>query len=161
MRKLYAKAKEGLKDAAQQHNTASTPSSSGLGSPGSPPPIPPRPENAQHPAEQTQGQHVASNDFHPPAASDVLRYRYHHGACLGSIFVLEKWLTPSMFPSAAGGNQSSELEAVKLSVAERGLDATREKWEKHWSSAIKDADIEWLLKEGKCKLITKRTLLFT
>lgn len=46
----------------------------------------------------------------PPTNLDILRYRSHHGANLGSIFVLEKWLFPAMFePGASGG---SELDAV-------------------------------------------------
>ena len=46
----------------------------------------------------------------PPTALDVLRYRYHHGVNLGGVFVLERWLFPSMFPSCAEG--ASELDAV-------------------------------------------------
>lgn len=46
----------------------------------------------------------------PPTSLDVLRYRNHHGVNLGSIFVLEKWLFPSMFESGAKGD--SELDAV-------------------------------------------------
>ncbi len=45
-----------------------------------------------------------------PTALDVLRYRTHHGTNLGSIFVLEKWLFPSMFEPTAAGD--SELDAV-------------------------------------------------
>ena len=45
-----------------------------------------------------------------PTPLDVLRYRSHHGANLGSIFVLEKWLFPSMFVARAAGD--SELDAV-------------------------------------------------
>lgn len=49
----------------------------------------------------------------PPAAPtpfEVLRYRSQHGVNLGSIFVLEKWLFPSMFEAGAKGD--SELDAV-------------------------------------------------
>lgn len=45
-----------------------------------------------------------------PSPQDVLRYRYHHGTNLGSIFVLERWLHPSMF--VQGTNGDSELDAV-------------------------------------------------
>jgi hypothetical protein len=46
----------------------------------------------------------------PPTYLDVLRYRSHHGVNLGSIFVLEKWLFPSMFEPGLKGD--SELDAV-------------------------------------------------
>ncbi len=46
----------------------------------------------------------------PPSPVEILRYRYHHGTNLGSIFVLEQWLHPSMF--VTGANGSSELDAV-------------------------------------------------
>ena len=45
-----------------------------------------------------------------PTPNDLFRYRSHHGANLGSIFVLEKWLYPSMFEPDARGD--SELAAV-------------------------------------------------
>ena len=45
-----------------------------------------------------------------PSPRDVLRYRYHHGTNLGSIFVLERWLHGSMFVQEATGH--SELAAV-------------------------------------------------
>jgi len=47
----------------------------------------------------------------PPTPLDILRYRSHHGANLGSIFVLEKWLFPSMFQLGEWGD--SELGAVE------------------------------------------------
>ncbi len=50
----------------------------------------------------------------PPTALDVLRYRYHHGANLGSCFVLEKWLWPGMFEPGVKGD--SELDAVQAYV---------------------------------------------
>ena len=51
-----------------------------------------------------------SSSIRNPTVTDVMRYRYHHGTNLGSIFVLEQWLSPSMFVNGAGG--SSELDAV-------------------------------------------------
>ena len=50
----------------------------------------------------------------PPAPTpyDILRYRAHHGTNLGSIFVLERWLYPSMFPAGEGNSGGSELDAV-------------------------------------------------
>lgn len=91
----------------------------------------------------------------PPAPSltDVYRYRYHHGTNLGSIFVLEKWLHPSMFPAQATASQTSELEAVKASVATMGANSTRTKWENHWQAALSDADLNWLAETAHCTTI--------
>lgn len=49
------------------------------------------------------------SNIHPPTPLDVLRYRYHHGTNLGSIFVLEQWLCGGMYCDGAG---ESELDAV-------------------------------------------------
>lgn len=84
-----------------------------------------------------------------PTATDVYRYRYHHGTNLGSIFVLEKWLSPSMFRC----DGDSELDAVQASIQTAGVQVTREKWESHWESALSDADLEWLCHEAKCTSI--------
>ena len=56
-------------------------------------------------------QNDSPSHIQPPSPVDVLRYRYHHGTNLGSIFVLEQWLSPSMFVSGANGG--SELDAVQ------------------------------------------------
>lgn len=84
-----------------------------------------------------------------PTVTDVYRYRYHHGTNLGSIFVLEKWLTPSMF-SCEG---DSELDAVQASIQAAGVQATREKWESYWDNALSDSDLEWLCHTAKCTTI--------
>ena len=46
-----------------------------------------------------------------PSLADVTRYRYHNGTNIGSIFIIERWLTPSMYHESAKG--SSELAAVE------------------------------------------------
>jgi hypothetical protein len=88
------------------------------------------------------------NTIQDPTALDVLRYRYHHGTNLGSVYVLERWLSPSMFPDGTSG--SSELEAVKAWVEAIGVDETKKKFEEHWANAVSDSDIQWLHKEAKC-----------
>jgi aryl-phospho-beta-D-glucosidase BglC (GH1 family) len=87
----------------------------------------------------------------PPTPADILRYRYHHGANLGSVFILERWLTPSMFAScnAAG---TSELAAVESSVKQIGLEGTRAGFEKHWKDYIVDPDLDWL-RDAKCTTV--------
>ena len=48
-----------------------------------------------------------------PTADNIFHYRFHHGTNLGTIFVLEKWLSGSMYDGAAG---ESELDAVRAYV---------------------------------------------
>ena len=71
-----------------------------------------------------------------PSALDILRYRYHHATNLGSVYVLERWLSPSRFPTGSKG--SSELEAVKAWVASVGVDETKKLFEAAWESAVLD-----------------------
>jgi hypothetical protein len=90
------------------------------------------------------------NTIGPVTPLDIVRYRYHHGCNLGSVYVLERWLRNSMFPSDASG--SSELEAVEAWVRQIGVDKTREKFEAFWSSAVTDDDLAWLVNVAKGKL---------
>ena len=76
-----------------------------------------------------------------PLPEDVFRYRQHFGANLGSVFVLEKWMSPDMFDNGA---DKAELSAVAASVKRIGLKATRKRWEAHWDAAITDEDLDWL-----------------
>ncbi|KAL2067416.1 hypothetical protein VTL71DRAFT_1841 [Oculimacula yallundae] len=94
-----------------------------------------------------------------PTAIDVLRYRYHWGTNLGSVFVLEKWLSGSMFPSSSTGDH--ELAAVAAAVKETGIDAAKMKWEAHWRDAVTEADFEWLVKEARCTSIRLPIGFFT
>ncbi|MCJ1377920.1 Glucan 1,3-beta-glucosidase 3 [Xylographa soralifera] len=80
-----------------------------------------------------------TNLLPPPTALDVLRYRYHHGVNLGGVFVLERWLSPSMFSSCTEGD--SELDAVTASFFALDVFPTKKKWETHWNSALSLEDI--------------------
>jgi hypothetical protein len=71
-----------------------------------------------------------------PSALDILRYRYHHATNLGSVYVLERWLSPSRFPHETSG--SSELEAVKSWVAKLGAEQTKQMFETAWANAVTD-----------------------
>ena len=53
---------------------------------------------------------MSSQHVPRPSSQDILRYRYHHGTNLGSIFVLERWLHGSMYDAGSAGD--SELDAV-------------------------------------------------
>ena len=65
-------------------------------------------------AQQSQQTVLAAEDapggLPVPSPWDVLRYRYHHGTNLGSIFILERWLHGNMFEQETTGH--SELDAV-------------------------------------------------
>lgn len=104
-------------------------------------------------ANQAHQEPLPSQDgpanINPPQPSEVLRYRYQHGTNLGSVFVLEKWLTGSMY--AEGSSGSAELAAVTGLVKANGVDATREKFENHWRNYCSDEDLDWLVRDAKCK----------
>ncbi|TKX18959.1 cellulase-like protein 8 [Elsinoe australis] len=122
MRKLFTQAKS----LAKEHLDAPKASSSA-----------PPPPTSDHPST-----------IAPPTIRDLYRYRYHHGTNLGSIFCLERWLTPSMYPDPCHG--SSELSAVSASLSQSGPDATRDKFSRHWNEYVSDADLDWLANEGGC-----------
>jgi aryl-phospho-beta-D-glucosidase BglC (GH1 family) len=101
---------------------------------------------SQKPLLQTETHQPST--IYPPTPSDLYRYRYTHGVNLGSVFVLEKWLSPSMFPSSCLGD--SELDAVLSSLSSLGLEATKEKWEQHWRNSVTEEDFKWLVEEASC-----------
>lgn len=84
----------------------------------------------------------------PPTTDDILRYRFHHGANLGSIFVLERWLCWWMFPDGAPGESS--LSAVKAWVERVGEAEAVKKFQEHEENAVSDENIEWLAEEAGC-----------
>jgi hypothetical protein len=89
------------------------------------------------------------NKQHPePTALDILRYRYHHGTNLGSIFVLQRMFCPSIFEKVAEG--TNELDAVKSWMYAEGLTKTRQRFELFWKNAISDRDIEDM-KKAQCE----------
>ncbi|KAL8787553.1 MAG: hypothetical protein Q9195_007725 [Heterodermia aff. obscurata] len=90
-------------------------------------------------------------NINPPTATDILRYRFQHGVNLGSVFVLERWLSPQMFEPSSKGD--SELDAVTASLHLHGLGPTRTKWEAHWTSALSEPDIEYLATKAHCTAV--------
>lgn len=99
--------------------------------------------------EQNHSQH--SYAIQEPTSLDIIRYRYHHGTNLGSIYVIERWLQPSRFPDGAEG--SSELAAVRAWTDRIGIEATQRMFEDQWASAVSDEYIQWLRNEAKCTTI--------
>jgi hypothetical protein len=123
MKKLLTKAKSTFDTSTSHHSSPNPP-----------------PESCAH----------RHSTIQPPSLSDLYRYRYTHGVNLGSVFVLEKWLTPSMFTSPTASSGGSELDAVLSSVSSTGLQATKTKWESHWRNAVTEQDFEWLVKVARC-----------
>lgn len=95
--------------------------------------------------------HDGESTIQPVTPADVFKYRYHHGTNLGSVFVLERWLTGYMFPDGSEG--SSELASAESWVEREGMDAARQRFEKHWREYVSDADLDWLRDVAKCTTV--------
>jgi hypothetical protein len=114
---------------------------------------------AQHqhhfpPAHQQGGfgpSHGEQHGISDPTTLDILRYRYHHGTNLGSVYVIERWLQGSRFPDGAEG--SSELAAVRAWADRIGVAETKQKFEEHWASIVTDQAIGWLANVAKCTTV--------
>lgn len=110
-------------------------------------------DQPSYPAQQQQQSQMPMTDqpssVQEPSPLDVLRYRYQHGTNFGSIFVLEKWLTPSMYQDKS---DSAELAAVTGNIKAMGLDAAKQKFENHWETYISDSDLDWLANQAHCML---------
>jgi hypothetical protein len=111
-------------------------------------------DKPSYPAQQQEQSQMPMSDqpasLQEPSSSDVYRYRYQHGTNFGSIFVLEKWLTGSMYPENA---DSAELAAVTGNIKAMGLDAARQKFENHWETYISDSDLDWLANQAHCMCV--------
>ncbi|KAH3661774.1 hypothetical protein OGAPHI_005952 [Ogataea philodendri] len=73
----------------------------------------------------------------------IYQYRQNFGVNFGSVFVLEKYIFDSLF-----SDTQYELDAVKKSVKEKGLDQTRKDFEAHWTGYATDDDWNWLKSKG-------------
>jgi aryl-phospho-beta-D-glucosidase BglC (GH1 family) len=136
MKRILQKARTEFRDTTQQFRSANAESQAQA-------PL----QYRDSPDAGQQGQ----REIRDATSLDILRYRYHHGTNLGSVYVIERWLHPSRFPDGAEG--SSELAAVEAWVNKIGLDATQRKFEDHWASTVSDADLEWLVKRAKCTTV--------
>lgn len=146
MRGFLHKAKEELKGVTQRDGN-SLPG----GQPGN---ISPQPQQHQFPGQlyNHHGQwHHQDHTIREPTPLDILRYRYHHGTNLGSVYVIERWLVPSSFPEGAEG--SSELAAVKAWVDQIGIEATKQKFEERWANAVSDEALGWLVNKAKATTV--------
>lgn len=91
----------------------------------------------------------ASTPGQPPSQRQIYQSRLNRGPNLGSMFVLEKWISPDMFPEDGehgDGGKTSELDAVAQATkaANGNSNAVREKFEAHWREWITDDDWNWM-----------------
>ncbi|PQE25725.1 hypothetical protein CJF30_00000445 [Rutstroemia sp. NJR-2017a BBW] len=76
----------------------------------------------------------------PPTARDIIRYRQHFGTNLGGIYVLEKWLFPSLFPDSC-----KATPLVLASIQTHGIPQTLSTLSAHRSNPLTPSDLTWFL----------------
>lgn len=74
----------------------------------------------------------------------VYRYRQQQSVNLGSWFVQEQWMNPSLF-KCASGNKQAEYD---IASGWGGVDGARQELEKHWDEWITEKDFEYLASIG-------------
>ena len=86
--------------------------------------------------------------FAPYDAQQALIYRYRkqQSVNLGSWFVQEQWMNPSLF-NCASGNKQAELDVAN---GWGSVDNARQVLEKHWDEWITEKDFEYLASIGTC-----------
>ncbi|KAJ8522932.1 hypothetical protein ONZ45_g562 [Pleurotus djamor] len=75
-----------------------------------------------------------------PLAVNIMRYRRQYGVNLGSWFVHEKWMTPSLFKCAA----EPKISELDIALGWDSQASARSLLEKHWDSFITPSDFEYL-----------------
>ncbi|KAJ7172603.1 glycoside hydrolase [Mycena filopes] len=78
------------------------------------------------------------------STSTVMRYRTQRGVNLGSWFVHENWMTPSLFTGAAG----RKLSELDIASGWHSPDCARQILEAHWDSFITADDFSSLSSKG-------------
>lgn len=145
MKGLLQKARAGIKDFGQRDEAGPPVNHPGGHSGGH------HKSHLQHLPHPSSQHDTPPQGIDEPTPLDILRYRYHHATNLGSIYVIERWLSPSRFPDGAEG--SSELTSVKAWVDQIGINATKQKFEEQWANAVSDEDIDWLVNVAKATTI--------
>ncbi len=77
-----------------------------------------------------------------PALATVYRYRQQQGVNLGSWFMLEAWMVPSLFNCASAPGIS------EYDVAAGWNGDSKSVLERHWDSFVTESDFEWLAGMG-------------
>lgn len=108
-------------------------------------------DQPQNPIANYDGAAAPQGGPQPPTQADIIRYRYHHGCNLGSVFIMERWLTDSMYPEGADG--SSELTAVSGWIKKEGIEKARERFERHWREYVNDSDLDFLRDVAKVNAV--------
>jgi glucan 1,3-beta-glucosidase len=98
-------------------------------------------------------QPVYLESFAPYDANQALIYRYRQqqSVNLGSWFVQEQWMVPSLFTCAAG-NKQAELD---IANGWGSVDNARQVLEKHWDTWITEDDFAYLASIGKSVPVSK------
>ena len=85
---------------------------------------------------------IPLDNFAPfdPSQAMIYRYRQQQTVNLGSWFVQEQWMNPTLFTCAAGAQQA------ELDVAQGwgGVDNAQQVLERHWDEWIQESDFEYL-----------------
>lgn len=84
----------------------------------------------------------------PPSQRQLYQSRVNRGPNIGSMFVLEKWITPHLFPEGEDHGKTSELDAVEQALKSKGVDETCAMFETHWREWMSDDDWRWLREMG-------------
>ncbi|TRM70447.1 glycoside hydrolase superfamily [Schizophyllum amplum] len=79
-----------------------------------------------------------------PVKANIFRYRQQQSVNLGSWFVHEQWMTPSLF-TCANGTQLSELD---IAQGWNSTDNARALLERHWDTFITATDFQYLASIG-------------
>ncbi|KAK4687805.1 hypothetical protein P7C73_g2316, partial [Tremellales sp. Uapishka_1] len=83
-----------------------------------------------------------------PAQALIYRYRQQQSVNLGSWFVQEQWMNPSLF-TCASGNKQAELDVAS---GWGSVDNARQVLEKHWDEWITESDFQYLASIGSWSL---------
>ena len=75
----------------------------------------------------------------------VYRYRQQQSVNLGSWFVQEQWMNPSLF-TCASGNKQAELDVAS---GWGSVDNARQVLERHWDEWITESDFQYLASIGE------------
>ena len=88
-----------------------------------------------------------------PQQALIYRYRQQQSVNLGSWFVQEQWMNPSLF-TCASGNKQAELDVAS---GWGSVDNARQVLERHWDEWITESDFQYLASIGKfCPVACRR-----
>ncbi|WFD00467.1 hypothetical protein MYAM1_003216 [Malassezia yamatoensis] len=80
--------------------------------------------------------------------ANMMRYREQMGVNVGSWFVLENWMAPSMFECAAGG-KAAEFDIVNgYGTSQQGLQSAQSALERHWDTWVTEDDFKTMKSVG-------------